>query len=182
MSHGFHLFLQDYAVHFLKTEGAPLQKIVMAIPTHGRTFTLSSAQTMVAAPASGPGTPGAFTKKAGTLAYYEVGRISFVSGCPLPMETTIPLCFKTLKKKKGLGHRADGSLLLEYSSCLTLQRCIYLEKYRHLGTLSKTSLLDWLELLNRFQEEPHIIQPERCQSMDHGSQKRQDLAAYLMLA
>ncbi|KAJ7333002.1 hypothetical protein JRQ81_015182 [Phrynocephalus forsythii] len=62
----------DYAVNFLKTEGAPAEKIVMAIPTYGQTFTLSSLQTMVGAPASGPGTPGAFTKKAGMLAYYEI--------------------------------------------------------------------------------------------------------------
>ncbi|XP_026571412.1 chitinase-3-like protein 1 [Pseudonaja textilis] len=62
----------DYAVRYLKTKGAPDGKIIMGIPTYGRTFTLSSAQTGVGAPASGPGLAGTFTKIAGTLAYYEV--------------------------------------------------------------------------------------------------------------
>ncbi|ETE66627.1 Chitinase-3-like protein 2, partial [Ophiophagus hannah] len=53
---------QDYAVRYLKTKGAPDGKIIMGIPTYGHTFTLSSAQTGVGAPASGPGLAGTFTK------------------------------------------------------------------------------------------------------------------------
>lgn len=59
-------------MRYLKTKGAPNSKIIMGIPTYGQTFTLSSAQTGVGAPASGPGLAGTFTKTAGTLAYYEV--------------------------------------------------------------------------------------------------------------
>ncbi|XP_007426461.1 chitinase-3-like protein 1 [Python bivittatus] len=62
----------DYAIRYLKTKGAPDRKIIMGIPTYGQTFTLSSAQTGVGAPASGPGLPGTFTKLAGILAYYEI--------------------------------------------------------------------------------------------------------------
>lgn len=59
-------------MRYLKTKGVPNSKIIMGIPTFGHTFTLSSAQTGLGAPASGPGLPGPFTKEAGTLAYYEV--------------------------------------------------------------------------------------------------------------
>ncbi|XP_070601501.1 chitinase-3-like protein 2 [Erythrolamprus reginae] len=62
----------DYAMRYLKTRGAPNSKIIMGIPTFAQTFTLSSAQNGVGAPASGPGLAGTFTKQAGILAYYEV--------------------------------------------------------------------------------------------------------------
>lgn len=52
--------------------GAPANKLVMGIPTFGRSFTLASSKTDVGAPISGPGIPGQFTKEEGTLAYYEV--------------------------------------------------------------------------------------------------------------
>lgn len=52
--------------------GAQANKLVMGIPTFGRSFTLASSKTDVGAPTSGPGIPGRFTKEKGTLAYYEV--------------------------------------------------------------------------------------------------------------
>lgn len=63
---------QDYAVSYLLRLGAPANKLVMGIPTFGRSFTLASSETSVGAPISGPGLPGRFTKEKGTLAYYEV--------------------------------------------------------------------------------------------------------------
>lgn len=69
--------LQDYAVKYLRSIGAPAEKIIMGIPTYGRSYTLSTKLTGVEAPVSGAGTLGPFTKEAGILAYYEVGRISF---------------------------------------------------------------------------------------------------------
>ncbi|XP_034799908.1 chitinase-3-like protein 1 isoform X3 [Pan paniscus] len=62
----------DYAVGYMLRLGAPASKLVMGIPTFGRSFTLASSETGVGAPISGPGIPGRFTKEAGTLAYYEV--------------------------------------------------------------------------------------------------------------
>lgn len=63
----------DYAVSYLLGRlGAPADKLVMGIPTYGRSFTLASSKTGVGAPISGPGIPGQFTKEAGILAYYEV--------------------------------------------------------------------------------------------------------------
>ena len=52
--------------------GAQANKLVMGIPTFGRSFTLASSKTDVGTPTSGPGIPGWFTKEKGTLAYYEV--------------------------------------------------------------------------------------------------------------
>lgn len=52
--------------------GVPAEKLLMGIPTFGRSFTLASADIGVGAPSSGPGLPGPFTKEEGTLAYYEV--------------------------------------------------------------------------------------------------------------
>uniref|UniRef100_A0A7N9DGM0 Chitinase-3-like protein 1 n=1 Tax=Macaca fascicularis TaxID=9541 RepID=A0A7N9DGM0_MACFA len=62
----------DYAVGYMLRLGAPASKLVMGIPTFGKSFTLASSETGVGAPISGPGIPGRFTKEAGTLAYYEI--------------------------------------------------------------------------------------------------------------
>lgn len=52
--------------------GVPANKLLMGIPTFGRSFTLASSETGVGAPISGPGLSGQFTKEEGILAYYEV--------------------------------------------------------------------------------------------------------------
>lgn len=52
--------------------GVPAQKLLMGIPTFGRSFTLASSESGVGAPSAGPGSAGPFTKEKGILAYYEV--------------------------------------------------------------------------------------------------------------
>lgn len=52
--------------------GAPTNKLVMGIPTFGKSFTLASSENQVGAPITGSGLPGRYTKEKGTLAYYEV--------------------------------------------------------------------------------------------------------------
>lgn len=54
-------------------KGAPANKLILGMPTYGRSFTLASSDSGVGAPATGPGAPGPFTKEAGVLSYYEVG-------------------------------------------------------------------------------------------------------------
>uniref|UniRef100_A0A8D2L0D8 GH18 domain-containing protein n=1 Tax=Varanus komodoensis TaxID=61221 RepID=A0A8D2L0D8_VARKO len=84
----------DDAVEYWKSKGAPAEKIIMGIPAYGRTFTLSSSQTGVKAPASGPGTPGTYTKEAGFLAFYEI--CSFKKGATTKVipEQKVPYSFK----------------------------------------------------------------------------------------
>lgn len=52
--------------------GAPANKLLMGIPTYGKSFTLTSSNSEVGAPVSGSGEAGPFTKEPGMLAYYEV--------------------------------------------------------------------------------------------------------------
>nr|ARE59262.1 chitinase 7 [Sogatella furcifera] len=53
--------------------GAPKDKLIIGMPTYGRTFTLANtAQFTVNSPASGGGKAGEYTKEGGFLAYYEV--------------------------------------------------------------------------------------------------------------
>ncbi|CAM5170754.1 unnamed protein product [Eretmochelys imbricata] len=61
----------DYAVRYWRSKGAPAEKLIMGIPTYGRSFTLFS-KTGISVPVSGPGLPVPFTQKAGLLAYSEI--------------------------------------------------------------------------------------------------------------
>uniref|UniRef100_A0A0P6JA01 Chitinase-3-like protein 1 n=1 Tax=Heterocephalus glaber TaxID=10181 RepID=A0A0P6JA01_HETGA len=62
----------DHAVGYMLLQGAPASKLLMGIPTFGKTYTLASSENGVGAPISGPGLAGQFTKEEGTLAYYEI--------------------------------------------------------------------------------------------------------------
>ncbi|GLG95341.1 Probable chitinase 10 [Gryllus bimaculatus] len=63
----------DHAAGMWVKLGAPKEKLVIGMPTYGRTFTLSNpANFKVNAPASGGGKAGEYTKEGGFLAYYEV--------------------------------------------------------------------------------------------------------------
>ncbi|XP_036765502.2 chitotriosidase-1 isoform X2 [Manis pentadactyla] len=65
-------FNVDFAVQQWLQKGAPANKLILGMPTYGRSFTLASSDSGVGAPATGPGAPGPFTKEAGVLSYYEV--------------------------------------------------------------------------------------------------------------
>lgn len=54
-------------------EGADRDKLVIGIPTYGRSYTLFNEDaTDIGAPADGPGDQGDATREKGYLAYYEV--------------------------------------------------------------------------------------------------------------
>ncbi|XP_046681146.1 proteoglycan 4 isoform X2 [Homalodisca vitripennis] len=63
----------DYTVkHFLKA-GADRDKLVLGIPTYGRSYTLFNPDsTDIGAPSDGPGEQGDATREKGYLAYYEI--------------------------------------------------------------------------------------------------------------
>ncbi|XP_017772020.1 PREDICTED: probable chitinase 3 [Nicrophorus vespilloides] len=63
----------DHAASLWVKLGAPKEKLIIGMPTYGRTFTLSNlSRYKVNSPASGGGKEGTYTKESGFLAYYEV--------------------------------------------------------------------------------------------------------------
>lgn len=67
------LLLQDYTINYLLNHDVTSEKIVLGIPTYGRSYTLYNAEsTDIGAPADGPGEEGDATREKGYLAYYEV--------------------------------------------------------------------------------------------------------------
>uniref|UniRef100_A0A8C6D5T6 Oviduct-specific glycoprotein n=1 Tax=Moschus moschiferus TaxID=68415 RepID=A0A8C6D5T6_MOSMO len=68
-----------YAMNYWRQLGAPPEKLLMGLPTYGRTFhLLRASQNKLRAEALGPASPGKYTKQAGFLAYYEI--CSFIEG------------------------------------------------------------------------------------------------------
>lgn len=58
---------------FYINEGAEPSKLVLGIPTYGRSYTLLNEEsTDIGAPTDGPGAQGDATREKGYLAYYEV--------------------------------------------------------------------------------------------------------------
>lgn len=57
---------------YWRDNGTPVEKLNMGFATYGRTFRLTSSDTGVGAPASGPASAGPYTREAGFWAYYEV--------------------------------------------------------------------------------------------------------------
>lgn len=84
----------DFAMKYWVEKGAPPEKLMMGIANYGRTFTLSSGETGVGAPASGGGTPGRYTKTPGILAFFEM--CEFLSGASKGWikEQKVPYAFK----------------------------------------------------------------------------------------
>lgn len=69
----------DHASNLWVRLGAPREKLIIGMPTYGRSFQLTdTARFRVNEPASGGGVQGVYTREAGFLAYYEVGfKLSF---------------------------------------------------------------------------------------------------------
>lgn len=66
-------FNVNYTINYWIRLGADPAKLIMGMPMYGQAFTLvNAADNGLNAKASGPGTPGEFTRQGGFLAYYEV--------------------------------------------------------------------------------------------------------------
>lgn len=63
----------DYSVSEWNRKGASKEKLVVGLPTYGRTFTLSSSNiTDIGAPSLKGGNPGPYTKETGFLSFFEI--------------------------------------------------------------------------------------------------------------
>lgn len=65
----------DFAMQLLVKNGAARDKLIMGVPFYGQSFQLQRVYTSLVGegtPASGPGTPGEFTRQPGMLSYYEI--------------------------------------------------------------------------------------------------------------
>lgn len=76
----FSSFLQDFALQYWRSQGAPTKKLLMGFSTYGRSFILNSSQTGVGASANKFASPGPHTQEIGLWAYYEVNVIKLFSG------------------------------------------------------------------------------------------------------
>lgn len=69
----------EAAVRFWLSQGTPNDKLVVGMPTYGKSFTLANpANNGILAPANAPGDSGPYTREAGTLGYNEVYIIYFI--------------------------------------------------------------------------------------------------------
>ncbi|XP_069488689.1 acidic mammalian chitinase-like [Ambystoma mexicanum] len=72
----------EYAMEYWRDNGVPVHKLMMGIPTYGRTFRLVKANDCkIGAQATGAGSAGTYTREAGFWAYYEI--CTFLKGATL---------------------------------------------------------------------------------------------------
>ena len=62
----------DYTVKHLMKLGAPAEKIVLGIPTYGRSFAVQGSNKSPPMPANGAGQAGPITRESGYLGYQEI--------------------------------------------------------------------------------------------------------------
>ena len=63
----------EWVVNYWLEKGAPREKLILGIPTYGRTFLLSSSsKSTPGSSAKGTGNAGRFTREAGFLSFYEI--------------------------------------------------------------------------------------------------------------
>ncbi|XP_030077380.1 chitotriosidase-1 [Microcaecilia unicolor] len=110
----------DFAINYWKDNGAPAEKLIMGIPTYGRSFTLKSSDSSVGAPASGPALPGQFTKEAGFWAYYEI--------CTFLKDATT-----TWIEEQKVPYSVKGNQWVGYENVESIKRKVQYLKMNNLG-------------------------------------------------
>ncbi|XP_051891032.1 acidic mammalian chitinase-like [Pristis pectinata] len=62
----------DFAVKYYRTKGSPGHKLLVGIPTYGRTFSLQTSDITIGAPVNGPGPKAKYTNQDGIMGYFEI--------------------------------------------------------------------------------------------------------------
>lgn len=63
----------EFITNYFMERGAPSTKLVLGLPTYGRSFTLAdAANNGLNVPSTGPGQAGPFTRNPGVLSHYEI--------------------------------------------------------------------------------------------------------------
>lgn len=68
----FSSLVQDFALQYWMSQGAPAEKLLMGFATYGRSFILTSSESGVGAPANNLASPGPYTQEMGLWSYFEV--------------------------------------------------------------------------------------------------------------
>ncbi|XP_065076861.1 probable chitinase 10 [Ochlerotatus camptorhynchus] len=100
----------DFSAREWVKQGAPKEKLLIGMPTYGRSFTLvNQTQFDIGAPASGGGLPGKFTNEAGFLSYYEICAFLGVDNTTLvwDSEQQVPFAYR---KDQWVGFDDERSL------------------------------------------------------------------------
>lgn len=87
----------DFSAREWVKQGAPKEKLLIGMPTYGRSFTLeNTTQFDIGAAASGGGLPGKFTNEAGFMSYYEVCAFLAASNTTLvwDSEQQVPFAYR----------------------------------------------------------------------------------------
>ncbi|KAB7499949.1 putative chitinase 3, partial [Armadillidium nasatum] len=134
----------DYSVKSWIKEGAPSQKLMLGMPTYGRSFMLKNETEFdVGSPAIGGGREGRYTQEAGFLSYYEVCDFLFEDNTTLVWdnEQYVPFAYKGDQWVGFDDERSYGEKVYGYTYIH-----IYVLLYRNIGIQMYIRLqMTWLK-------------------------------------
>ncbi|KAF5903453.1 acidic mammalian chitinase-like, partial [Clarias magur] len=76
----------NYSMTYWKNQGAPVEKLMMGFAMYSRSFQLSSSESALRAPTSGPGSAGKYTNESGVLSFYENYSMTYRKNQGAPVE------------------------------------------------------------------------------------------------
>ncbi|XP_069094526.1 acidic mammalian chitinase-like [Pleurodeles waltl] len=158
---GYAYFNCEYAMNYWKDKGAPAEKLLMGIPTYGRSYTIPGYDTSPGAQITGPGTPGQYTKEAGILTYFEI--------CPFLEGATV--VWDNIQK---VPYAHKGNQWVSYDNVLSYQYKVEflrengfgggmvwaIDQDDFAGTFCNESQYPLISKLKEFLEAPEISHPD----------------------
>ncbi|XP_062843153.1 chitinase, acidic.1 [Trichomycterus rosablanca] len=80
----------NYTVSHWMSKGASPKKLLLGLPTYGRTFLLTTSATGLGAPSNGPADAGPYTRDAGYWSYYEICTFAAAAKVEWISEQSVP--------------------------------------------------------------------------------------------